>query len=122
MSQMSRIEQSDCHRVILVSPMAYFLLLILQIVPKRITTKRLLSKVQNCRSREELHDLLGKPKYIMKGNGFSFDGVQPDVVEVYCKMGTVFDVCFFRNDFKVLTYDLLPVTKVVWKESTVRDE
>ena len=61
-----------------------------------------------CQTRNELEQVLGKPKYVLKGDGFSIGSFVPDRVESYQKRGCVIELWFkgerFHSDSGFVPY------------------
>ncbi len=61
-----------------------------------------------CQTRNELEQVLGKPKYVLKGDGFCIGSFVPDRVESYQKRGCVIELWFkgerFHSDSGFVPY------------------
>jgi hypothetical protein len=77
----------------------------------------LMEQGHNCCNREELEQLLGKPRYVLSGDGHSVrsrtaEPVKPDLIEVYQTKGCIMEVVF-KDD--------RPITLLGWAAMTPWD-
>jgi len=88
----------------------------------------LMQQGHNCSNRDELEQLLGKPRYVLSGDGYSVgsrdaESIKPDLVEVYQTKGCAMEVVF-KDDRPITLFGwaaMTPWDAVASTRSHIRD-
>jgi hypothetical protein len=105
------------HQVFFVSFYQFVIQLGWSFVPYAFRYQKRLLNMDGC-SRSQLLSVLGSPIYRLDCTNYEIAGSRPEFVEAYCRAGILYDICFFGDNFKVLSHDVWPFIRILWPWQT----